>query len=260
MKPSEILAEIEQLEKQPRRIRIYVVLGFCASAAVAVGGAYLLSWVSEAGKRRGESTAHAESPPLAAPVAVVQPVPASPPAPQPLRPKDRTYTVDTDGSPSRGPQGAPLTVVEFMDFEGPHCKEADETLARLEAAFPGKVRRVYKAFPLGVHAHSRLAARAALAADALGKFWPMHDGLFRGQDRLDEAGIEAIANGVGIKREDFLTALARVDDARVERDERQGRALRLAGVPTVFINGRMIYGASALEVYKKIAIELLAQQ
>jgi protein-disulfide isomerase len=257
MKPSELLAEIDEIQKRPLRVRIYLILGFVAAAVVAVGARLVFSWAGKAGEQLA-SPAH----PAEAPVPVVQAAAMSPAprAPTPRQPHSDVVAIDVYGSPSRGPQDAPLTVVEFMDFEGPHCKEADETLRRLEEAFPGKIRRVYKAYPLGVHVHSRIAARAALVAQELDRFWPMHDGLFNGQDRLDEAAIEGIAGGVGIPRATFLTALARVDDARIDRDVRQGDALGLTGVPTVFINGHRIYGALPFEVFRKTAVLALAQR
>ena len=140
-------------------------------AAVATG---VLSGASEVFKRR---TVGAFSP--SAPVAsagAAQP----PPAGAIDDSRDRVFSVDVADSPVRGPADAPLTIIEFVDFEGPFARDAEVALGRLEAALPGKVRRVYKAYPLATHGHSHLAARAALAAGARGKFWEMHDALFKG--------------------------------------------------------------------------------
>jgi protein-disulfide isomerase len=107
------------------------------------------------------------------------------------------------------------------------------------------VRLVFKQFPLSFHEHAQLAAEAALAADAQGKFWPYHDLLFAHQDALERADLEAYAAEVGLDVVAFNAALdAGTFTAAVQADVAQGLALGIPGTPSFFINGRL--GAGAL--------------
>jgi protein-disulfide isomerase len=262
MKPSELMQEIELFKKQPRRVRLLLLIATLALAAVPIAFSMTMSYCGAKGKRLAELQGPLPTEPGAAQrqhagrqaggVTANAATPSGDHGEQ-----TRIWKVDTFNSPSRGSTDAPLTVVEFMDFEGPHCKTVDEALRRLERDLPGKIRRVYKSYPLAVHVHADLAARAALAASALDQFWPMHDALFESQDRLDGPAIEALAIRLGMNRLGFLSALAKVDRRTIEQDVKQGRALGLQGVPTVFINGLKFYGEMPYERYLAVARNLL---
>ncbi len=102
-------------------------------------------------------------------------------------------TLPLAGSPSRGPEGAPVTVVEFADFECPHCRAEVPTVDAMFSAHPGKVRLVYKFVSLPLHTHAEPAARAAWAAGQQGKFWEMEHLLFERQEHLEPADLERYA-------------------------------------------------------------------
>ena len=144
-------------------------------------------------------------------------------------------------SPSVGPTDAPIQIVEFADFECPHCKAMRPVLHDLleSKEFAGKVRLVFKEFPLPGHEHAEPAARAALAAQAQGKFWEMQELLFENQETLTQSDIEKFARQLGLDVEKFRTSMNAADTkARVLADRDLGRELGVTGTPAMYINGR----------------------
>jgi protein-disulfide isomerase len=152
---------------------------------------------------------------------------------------DRVRKIELDDSPSKGPASAPITVVEWADFECPHCRHAGTILEKLVDDFPGKVRFVFKLYPLPGHPHGDSAARAAVAALNQGKFWEMHHALFEHQNALEPKDVEGYAKDIGIDLKKFRADIeteATVD--RIARDRKQAETLAITGTPTVYINGR----------------------
>jgi protein-disulfide isomerase len=150
-------------------------------------------------------------------------------------------SIDLTGSPSQGPSGAPIVLVEFADFQCPHCASASPLLDEilLEPEFKGKIHFVFKEYPLNIHTNAEVAARAALAAHLQGKFWPMHDLLFKNQEKLDAQSIEAYAKEAGVDLVKFRTDLASdAVKAAVAKDLDEGKKLDIQGTPSIFVNGR----------------------
>ncbi len=146
-------------------------------------------------------------------------------------------------APVRGAPMARLTIVEFSDFECPHCAAAHPILERLVHEHEGDVRVVFKNYPLEGHAHARKAARAAYAAHRQGKFWEMHDLLFANQQSLESSDLERYAASIGLDMERFRADLAsEASEQRVVEDRAQGAALGVNGTPTIFVNGRQYIG------------------
>jgi protein-disulfide isomerase len=142
-------------------------------------------------------------------------------------------------SPVRGAPMAPITVVEFSDFECPHCARAHPVLERLVREHDGDVRVVYKNYPLDGHTYAREAARASVAAQRQGKFWEMHDLLFANQLHLAKADIERYAQQIGLDMARFRADLEDpATEARVAADRALGTELGIQGTPTLFVNGR----------------------
>ncbi|MCL2450513.1 MAG: thioredoxin domain-containing protein, partial [Polyangiaceae bacterium] len=139
-----------------------------------------------------------------------------------------------DGSPTKGPDDAPVTIVEFADFECPHCREAVPQIDAVLAAHPGKVRLVYKSYTLPFHTHGEPAARAAFAAGAQGKFWEMEHLLFERQQHLESADLERYARMLGLDvakwKADMATPAA---GERVAHDRQLGEEMKLKGTPTI---------------------------
>jgi protein-disulfide isomerase len=148
-------------------------------------------------------------------------------------------TIPIDGSPVRGPDTAPVVVVEFADFECPFCQKVAPEIDDLVAKRATKVRFVYKFMPLSMHPHGEQAARAAIAAQAQGKFWEMHHQLFANAGHLEDSDLEGYARALGLDvsrfREDMKSAATRT---RLDADRKLADDLGVKGTPTLFIDGR----------------------
>jgi protein-disulfide isomerase len=152
---------------------------------------------------------------------------------------DRVKSIDASDSPSKGSANAPVTIVEWADFECPHCRHAAPILEKIVDKYPGKVRLVYKFYPLQAHVHGESAARAAVAAMKQGKFWQMHHVLFEHQEAMEPRDIEKYAKEIEVdfpKWKADWESEATAD--RVSRDRKQGDVVTINGTPTVYINGR----------------------
>jgi protein-disulfide isomerase len=160
--------------------------------------------------------------------------------------------------PSKGPATAPVTVVEFSDYECPFCVRAEPTVKELLAAYPGKVRLVYRDFPLPMHSHAPKAAEAAHCAEDQGKYWEMHEKLFASQGKLDTADLKSYAKDLSLDTSKFNKCLDSGEKAAVvEKSRKAGEDAGVTGTPAFFINGRSISGAQPLEAFKKIVDEEL---
>ena len=145
----------------------------------------------------------------------------------------------------RGPEDAPITLVEYGDFECPHCGRAEDVLREVRARFGDDVRLVWRHLPLGgLHPHAQLAAEAAEAAGAQGAFWAMHDHLLSHQRALTYNDLLGYADRLGLDTARFRSELdLHTQAARVERDVQSAQASGVAGTPTFFINGKRLEGA-----------------
>jgi protein-disulfide isomerase len=158
------------------------------------------------------------------------------------------------GSPS-----APVTLVEYSDFQCPFCKRAAPDLRRLVESYPDTVRLVWRHFPLPGHADAQSAAEAAACAGDQGAFWEYHDALFANQGSLAPADLRQHAESAGLD-------LALFDDcfeshryrAVVAHDQASGDALGVSATPAIFINGRLLLGALGYDAYKRVIDEELA--
>jgi protein-disulfide isomerase len=171
--------------------------------------------------------------------------------------KDLAEPVDPERDHIRGPLDAPVTVVEYGDFECPYCGQA-EPIVRELLADDGDVRYVWRHLPLtDVHPHAQLAAEASQAAAAQGGFWEMHDLLFQHQDALRPDDLIGYAEQLGLDTGVFERDLrARSGAERVAADVESADLSSVSGTPTFFINGRRHYGAydiAALKAAVRIA-------
>jgi protein-disulfide isomerase len=170
-----------------------------------------------------------------------------------------TYRISLTGAPARGPADAPITIVEFSDFQCRYCVRAQDTIAAVEALYPGKVRLVFRNNPLDPE-DGTLAAEAAQAAGAQGRYWAMHDRLFANPVRLDRAVVEGYAIELGLDVSRFRRELdehAHLD--AVLRDAKLSTWLGLSSTPMFFVNGRAIKGAQPLKVFTAIIDDELAR-
>jgi protein-disulfide isomerase len=166
-------------------------------------------------------------------------------------------TIPLAGSPTRGPDDAPVTVVELADFECPHCRLAVPQVDAMMAAHPDKVRLVYKFVVLSMHVHADPAARAAWAAGQQGKFWEMEHLLFERQDHLEQADLERYATILRLDLAKFKTDMD--SDAakdRLAQDKKVEDDLKLEGTPTFYVNGREVQLEADETLEERVAAEL----
>jgi protein-disulfide isomerase len=150
--------------------------------------------------------------------------------------------------PAKGPATAPVTIVEFSDFECPFCARMIPTLDQVTAKYGDKVRLVFRQFPLAMHAKAQKAAEASLCANDQGKFWQMHDAMFQNQQGLAVDTLKAKAAELGLNAEAFNSCLdSNKYAAQVATDMKEGSAAGVSGTPALFVNGRFISGAVPLE-------------
>jgi protein-disulfide isomerase len=148
-----------------------------------------------------------------------------------------------------GPASARVTLVEYGDYECPHCGAAHPIVKEVRRRLGDDLRFAYRHFPLAqTHPHAEPAAEAAEAAGAQGEFWAMHDTLFANQDALDGESLVAYASAIGLDLGRFARDLAaRVHAARVRQDFLSGVRSGVNGTPTFFVNGRRHDGPYDLE-------------
>ena len=146
-----------------------------------------------------------------------------------------------DAAKVLGSPMAPVTIVEFSDFQCPHCAAANPELHRIVKAHEGRVKLVFKHYPLPSHTRAEPAARAAEAAARQGKFWEMVDVLFSRQRALEDADLEKYAEQIGLDMERFRADFASEEVAKaVAADRAEGEAAKVEGTPTVYVNGRKL--------------------
>ena len=185
---------------------------------------------------------------------------------KPYQPAKEALLKGVNG-PSRGPDKAPVTIVEFSDLQCPHCKDAQPILDKLLTEEPN-ARFVFQNFPLPSH---NWAAKAANYADCIGRsskdaFWKFVQGTFDAQSSITEANADekltAIADTAGVKGAEMATCAAKADTkTRVEQSVALGQSVGVTGTPTVFVNGRRIGNVVGLppEVLKGL-VEFAAKQ
>lgn len=201
---------------------------------------------------------------------------AAQPTPEPI-----VYDIETKGFPSLGPADAPITIVEFSDYQCPYCyRWRTQVYDQLMAAYPGKIRFVYRNFPLSFHQNAFPAAEAALCAGDQNKYWEYHDALFENYERLNNESGETLAQeeytkmaeGLGLDTLTFAQCLSSGKyKSFIEEDMQYTTTLQPAyedgeyvsavgGTPTFFINGHRLGGAYPFEYFQAIIDAELAKQ
>ena len=162
------------------------------------------------------------------------------------------FAVSPDDDPSRGPASAPITIVEFSDFQCPFCSRGEATIDQVLAKYGDDVRLVFRDFPLSIHPHAEGAAIAGNCAREQGKYWEMSRAMFANPGKLSAADLAASAASIGLDAEKFKACMASSESrAEVQRDVADGQALGISGTPTFFVNGVMIVGAREIDVFAR---------
>jgi len=171
--------------------------------------------------------------------------------------KPPTVEVALGTTPARGKDTAPVTIIEFSDYECPYCKKAEPAVQEVLKTYGDKVRFAYRNYPLPFHKSAKPAAQAALCANEQGKFWAYHDKVMAATD-LTPANLQQIATAAGLDRKKFDECLkADKFTAEIDKDLAAGQAAGVNGTPAFFINGRLLDGAQPFEKFKEVIDEEL---
>ncbi len=164
--------------------------------------------------------------------------------------------------PALGPDSAPVTIVEFSDFECPFCRKATEIVKQVRERYPDEVRVVFRHFPLeSLHPNAQRAAEAANCAGDQDRFWAYHDVLFEHADALEADALRGYATEVGLDVETWDTCMAeRRHQKSVEADAAAARELGLSGTPAFFVNGIQVSGAKPLSEFVRLIDAELAKK
>ena len=175
-----------------------------------------------------------------------------------ITPKIDMDSIRLGDSPWKGEQGAPITIVEYSDFQCPYCAKAVATLEQLLQNNPGKIKWVFKHYPLPNHPDSPLAHVASLAAAEQGKFWEMHDLIFKNQRKVKRDHLMNYAWQLKLDTNRFQQDLHSGRFRKViEADIQQAIRVGARATPTFLINGRLVVGALPLQTFQMILDEEL---
>jgi protein-disulfide isomerase len=170
---------------------------------------------------------------------------------QNMLPEKRTQVEAT--GPSKGPESAPVTIVEFSDFQCPFCGKARSTVEDVVKQYGDKVRLVFRHYPLPFHENAPKAAEAAACAQDQGKFWEMHDKMFSNQQALKVDDLKKYAADLGMDAARFNECL---DSGKkkdlIEKDKAAGEKAGVSGTPAFFINGVALSGAVPIDDFKSV--------
>ena len=173
--------------------------------------------------------------------------------PKPERPY---YDVKVGNSPWFGSKDAKVTIVEFSDFQCPHCKNAALSIVKgLKKKYGKKIKFVFKQFPLPFHTQAKVASEASLCAQEQGNdyFWKMHDALFEDQTKFAVPDLKATAKRIGLDAKKFDNCLdGHRYLAAVDAEKKEGEALGVKATPTFFVNGKLVAGARDISTFSEI--------
>jgi protein-disulfide isomerase len=165
--------------------------------------------------------------------------------------------ITIEGSPFKGPQNAPVTLILFTDFQCPYCSQMGSFLEEILKEFPKELKLVYKGFPLRNHQYAIDAAKAALSAHKMGKFWEFHDLLFENYNKLNKEKIDEIRTQLKLDQKEFQQY---VNDPKtmemIRSDYKDGISAGVRGTPTLFLNGKQVKNRSAEALKQSIKAEL----
>jgi len=167
--------------------------------------------------------------------------------------------VSADDDPFLGTDGAPIEIIQFAEFQCPYCGKVGDTMEKLLAEYPGKLKIVYRDFPLGFHDRAIPAAIAANCAGEQDKYWDMHGILMKNQTKLQDTDLAGFAKEVGVDMDKWSTCLKDpAQEAEVKKDMEDASAVGVTGTPAFFINGVLLSGAVPFDQFKSIIDKELA--
>jgi len=239
---------MEHTKAVAKESKIYFLLGLFAGLAVMAIVAFLAIWsMSFSGKNSDSKGSDKVA------VADNKPAPEQQVPTEPTADASKLSAVTKDDY-VRGDYNAPVTMILFSDFECPFCLRFEDTLKQVMANYKGKVRLVFRHFPLSFHPEAEKAAEAAECSGEQGKFWEMHDKIFEANKAgtMGVAQWKTDAKALGLKTSQFDSCLDSGKYAsKIAADEAEGQAAGVTGTPATFINGDLISGALPYESIKQ---------
>ena len=179
---------------------------------------------------------------------------------QDLAMQARISQLITANTPVKGPANAPVTIIEFGDYQCPACSAAQPALDAIEKTYGNRVRFAFKQLPLDFHPMAEPAAKAALAAGKQGKYWPYHDRLWQQQGNLNEAALSQIAKDLKLDLKRWNTDRASPAIAAVvKQDLADARQIGARGTPFFLVNGRPLSGAQPEAAFAEVINAALAK-
>lgn len=173
--------------------------------------------------------------------------------------KPPVVNIALDGAPVRGNPNAPVTVVEFSDFQCPFCARAHTTLVQVRETYKDQIKIVYKDFPLPIHPNAPKAAEASRCAREQDKYWEYHDILFANYSALEVANLKKYAADLKLDTAKFDACLDSGKYAQaVSKDTAEGTRAGVSGTPAFFINGRFLSGAQPFSAFQEAIDDALA--
>ena len=175
--------------------------------------------------------------------------------------KNRVKDSVTAANPVKGAENAPITIIEYSDFQCPYCARGANSVSRLLKIYPEKVKLAFKNLPLSFHKQALPAAKATLAAHKQGKFWQYHDILFKNYNKLNEKLLLKAAQDLKLDMEKFNTdrkSLAIADQIKAE--QAQAAKNGITGTPAFIANGVIIKGAQPINYFVKVVNRLLKEE
>jgi len=161
--------------------------------------------------------------------------------------------MSVEGSPSLGRDDAPVTIVEFSDFQCPYCRRAGPVMKELVAKYPEDVRVVYRHLPLAMHARARHSAEASACADEQGRFWEYHDVVFENPGALGDEDLVRYAEELGLDRAKFEDCYKSGRYAeQVRADALAAEAVGITGTPGFVLNGIVVRGFKSVAEFEKL--------
>ncbi|MFB6264007.1 MAG: DsbA family protein [Bradymonadaceae bacterium] len=225
------------------------ILGFIVVAVIAFAGGYVVSTMSGTADDKAQSAKQGSA--------------AAPSDGGFFKPSDKIPVGD---SPVKGPKDAKITIVEFSEFQCPFCQKVQGTLDKVMKNYSGKVRIVFKHYPLPFHKQAKPASRVALAAKEQGKFWEMHDKLYANQKSWKNGDVtkaaEKYAKQIGLDVEQFKKDLKNNKSKYnkiIKQETKLGKKLGVKGTPHLFVNGERISGAQPYSKFKSVIESKLEQ-
>jgi predicted DsbA family dithiol-disulfide isomerase len=165
----------------------------------------------------------------------------------------RVEPVIEAANPSRGPADAPITFIEYTDFQCPYCGRVQSTIEALRERYGDQMLHIFKNLPLPMHQQAGLAAEAGMCAADQGKFWELHDWLFANKSNISRDTLMAEAETLGLDTEAFGVCIdTQTHQAQIEADAAEAGRFGIRGTPGFVINGRVVTGAQPFENFVQI--------